>query len=525
MTRVVSTRGGVRRLLAAISLCFLFATAGGRCAESVAAPTTTTEPDDAPGRLSWFSSTSPERRWQATLDPGPEANTSDATPLEGSYRFPPLPGADVELFDGGTLSLQGTRGQVVLLAFWASWCVPCEAELPRLQAMQARWKERGLVTLAINVGETEQVARPFARRLGLTIPLGRSHPELTRELEVQGMPTVILADRQGRIRYRWSGYLVEDEVDVERAVALLVEDDRLPRHELARVVTGAGRLEARWIVDVPDRIDAVTVIRFGDRPPGLLVAHRREWDWLPGTAGEPQRWAVAPVAVLRSIPRAGGRDPLVIGFRPGSQRLASLAPLEGSVLSWSASGAVFDVAFRPGSGEGQPTETLLLATLSGVREIRDGGKDERGAGEAPGALGIATCTPKDGPARVVTLAQGGRVAWNDLDLAPLLRQQGPANGWRLIAGKDCGTGVGVAPSDVRAAVVGRFLEGGAAGVALATESEQLVVLDAGSGAEVFRARWPKIRALAAGDLDGDGAEELVVTAGRRLAVLSAAGAK
>jgi hypothetical protein len=73
---------------------------------------------------------------------------------------------------------------------------------------------------------------------------------------------------------------------------------------------------------------------------------------------------------------------------------------------------------------------------------------------------------------------------------------------------------------VIAAVVGRFLEEGEAQVALATEAGQLLILGTEEGRTLLRIRWEGISALAAGDLLADGRDELVVAAGRRVAVLA-----
>ena len=97
----------------------------------------------------------------------------------------------------------------------------------------------------------------------------------------------------------------------------------------------------------------------------------------------------------------------------------------------------------------------------------------------------------------------------------------PGDAWALFSGPGNPPGIGIAPSQVASAVVGKFLGGDAQQTAVATRGGQLVIVDLATGTQLYRARWDSISDLAAGDLDRDGRDELVVAAGNRLAVLSA----
>ena len=80
------------------------------------------------------------------------------------------------LLDGGTLRLSDLRGSVVALNFWASWCAPCQSELPRFQAISANAAQTGDPIKIIGVGlknDYDENARDLVADLGLTFPIGR----------------------------------------------------------------------------------------------------------------------------------------------------------------------------------------------------------------------------------------------------------------------------------------------------------------------------------------------------------------
>ncbi|MGI9253007.1 MAG: TlpA family protein disulfide reductase [Thermomicrobiales bacterium] len=86
------------------------------------------------------------------------------------------PDVTLKLFDGSTVTLSSLRGHVVVLNFWASWCVPCREESPTLEAFSKEQKEAGENTVVLGVDirtDKEADARAFVEELGLTYPIGR----------------------------------------------------------------------------------------------------------------------------------------------------------------------------------------------------------------------------------------------------------------------------------------------------------------------------------------------------------------
>jgi cytochrome c biogenesis protein CcmG/thiol:disulfide interchange protein DsbE len=100
----------------------------------------------------------------------------------------------------GDLQLAALRGKSVVLNFWASWCVPCKEEAPRLQAGSRRWAADGVVVVGIDSQDFRGDARRFARRYGVTYPIVHDGPGKTGEsYGVTGFPETFFIDRRGKL--------------------------------------------------------------------------------------------------------------------------------------------------------------------------------------------------------------------------------------------------------------------------------------------------------------------------------------
>jgi cytochrome c biogenesis protein CcmG/thiol:disulfide interchange protein DsbE len=131
------------------------------------------------------------------------------------------PNFNLPTLKGGQLESSSLRGHVVLLNFWASWCVPCREEMPDLEAAQQRYKAQGLDIVGMNVNETREVAQAFVDELGVTFPIVLDDKaQTTGSFGVSGLPVSFLIDREGVIVYRHIGQFHPNEIDAQVAPLL-----------------------------------------------------------------------------------------------------------------------------------------------------------------------------------------------------------------------------------------------------------------------------------------------------------------
>jgi thiol-disulfide isomerase/thioredoxin len=124
----------------------------------------------------------------------------------------PLVGADGRS-GPDRMSLADQRGKVVLLDFWATWCRPCQASTPVLTRLSERYRERGLVVLGVNVDQDGPEAVPyFARRFGVNYPIVFDEGGVSARYRIRALPTLLLIDRQGMVRFERTGAESEREL-------------------------------------------------------------------------------------------------------------------------------------------------------------------------------------------------------------------------------------------------------------------------------------------------------------------------
>jgi len=109
--------------------------------------------------------------------------------------------------DGPNLRLQEQRGRVVMINFWASWCGPCRVEMPHLARLYEKYRGSGFTVLAVNIDESPQKAASLASQLGMRFPvLLDTDKKVSRLYDLSTMPSTVLVDRDGRVRYVHRGY-------------------------------------------------------------------------------------------------------------------------------------------------------------------------------------------------------------------------------------------------------------------------------------------------------------------------------
>ena len=122
-----------------------------------------------------------------------------------------------------SITSQSLRGRVVLVNVWATWCLPCRAEMPLLEATWNRHKAAGLVLLGASVDTGDpQTVRDFITERGISYPIAIVGSDVIRALGgVVGYPTSVLIGRDGRVRHRVMGPIgpLSLEPAIRRALA------------------------------------------------------------------------------------------------------------------------------------------------------------------------------------------------------------------------------------------------------------------------------------------------------------------
>jgi peroxiredoxin len=104
----------------------------------------------------------------------------------------------VSLVDGDTLKLAGQRGKPVLINFWATWCAPCREEMPAMERLYLKHRERGFVLLAVSVDSDVSLVKPFLQKHKLTFPVALdAKMDLANTYGVRALPASFLVDRNG----------------------------------------------------------------------------------------------------------------------------------------------------------------------------------------------------------------------------------------------------------------------------------------------------------------------------------------
>ena len=108
---------------------------------------------------------------------------------------------------GENLKLSEYRGDVVLINFWASWCGPCRQEMPALSELHDKYQALGFTVLGVNVEEDPGKAVKLLEELPVSFPvLFDSESTVSRQYDVVAMPSTVLVDRNGKMRYLHKGY-------------------------------------------------------------------------------------------------------------------------------------------------------------------------------------------------------------------------------------------------------------------------------------------------------------------------------
>jgi len=136
---------------------------------------------------------------------------------KSSQKKNPRPGFDFDLPDlnGKIVSLEDFKGKVLVINFWATWCPPCEEDMPQLNQLQKRYKNEGLVVIGIALDKDSlNLVEPFVREKRIGYPILRGNEQVLGTVEdFSGVPTTLIVDPKGDIKKKYDGSFDKDDLE------------------------------------------------------------------------------------------------------------------------------------------------------------------------------------------------------------------------------------------------------------------------------------------------------------------------
>lgn len=134
-----------------------------------------------------------------------------------------LPKITGKSYDGTIIDTSKYTGKVLIVDFWATWCPPCRKEIPGFIALQKQYGSKGLQVVGVSFDEEETEHKQFTKQERLNYPsiLGKDNAAAVNAVEkkigpIEGIPTTVVVDRQGNIKYVHVGYA--DKAEFEKII-------------------------------------------------------------------------------------------------------------------------------------------------------------------------------------------------------------------------------------------------------------------------------------------------------------------
>jgi thiol-disulfide isomerase/thioredoxin len=123
------------------------------------------------------------------------------------------------------LDLSAYRGKVVYLDFWASWCTPCRESFPWLSKLVSPYGAKDLVVIGVNVDQDHALAEEFLRSNLANFPIVYDpHGDLATTFKIVGMPSAVLIDRSGQVRFQHIGFSEKRKAAYEEHLQSLLRE-------------------------------------------------------------------------------------------------------------------------------------------------------------------------------------------------------------------------------------------------------------------------------------------------------------
>jgi len=137
----------------------------------------------------------------------------------------PAPDFQLASAGGKPVSLAQYKGQVVMINFWATWCGPCRTEMPVLEQLHKKYKPMGFTMVGVNVEPDSAGAVDWLKATPVTFPiLFDTDSKVSKLYAVSGMPSTVIVDRKGNLRYLHRGYKPGDENEYLDQIRALVRE-------------------------------------------------------------------------------------------------------------------------------------------------------------------------------------------------------------------------------------------------------------------------------------------------------------
>src|SRR6188768_2330005 len=135
-----------------------------------------------------------------------------ALPVFATSSSGPAPAFQLTGRGGKAIDLSQFKGQVVMINFWATWCGPCRQEMPLLEQLYKKYKPMGFAMLGVNVEPDSKGATEWLKATPVTFPiLFDTDSKVSKLYAVSGMPSTVIVDRKGQVRFLHRGYKPGDE--------------------------------------------------------------------------------------------------------------------------------------------------------------------------------------------------------------------------------------------------------------------------------------------------------------------------
>lgn len=143
-----------------------------------------------------------------------------AKALDAGARLPEIGLIDLA---GRRVDIASLKGKVVLVDFWASWCAPCKQEMPVLERLYQKYKDRGLVIVGVSVDQESTNVGAFLKQLKVSFPIvhDKAH-DVANRFRPPRMPSSYIVDRNGVVRHVHGGFRAGDDSAIEGELTALL---------------------------------------------------------------------------------------------------------------------------------------------------------------------------------------------------------------------------------------------------------------------------------------------------------------